>query len=356
MERALGKAVVLGGVVVALGLGATAALVVACSSSDDDGGGGKTDAAAAKDSSVTSPPSDASVADASPSADSASPADAAVDATPADAGRVYSTDRSTFFGDSRCSATGALFCDGFEEAALDAGDWSLSSYGGGTPVTLSTAQAARGTGSIHVMLTGSGSSHLTLKKIFPVPADLYFGRVFVRFHQLPRPPMTYSHWTFAAGSGTGAAGETRLSSQYHPGEGNLFSVGTDTGDEDGGTGDWTNDDKDPGPDSGADGGVEAIPVDQWICVEWMNDGGNDLTRFWWDGVEHPSLSTSKTVHGIDGKIPDDKDLPYILPMYNQAWIGFDEYSDAGQTGADKITFEAWLDEIAYDTQRIGCSN
>ncbi len=43
-------------------------------------------------------------------------------------------------------------------------------------------------------------------------------------------------------------------------------------------------------------------------------------------------------------------------MYNQAWIGFDEYSDAGQTEADKITFEAWLDEIAYDTQRIGCSN
>ena len=89
--------------------------------------------------------------------------------------------------------------------------------------------------------------------------------------------------------------------------------------------------------------MEAIPLDQWLCVEWMNDGGNDLTRFWWDGVEHPSLSTSKTVHGIDGKIPDDKDLPYILPTY-------------GQTAADKITFEAWLDEIAYDTQRIGCSN
>jgi hypothetical protein len=160
--------------------------------------------------------------------------------------------------------------------------------------------------------------------------------------------MTYAHWTFAAGSGTGAAGETRLSSQLESqadgGVGDLFSVGTDTTSVDGGTGDWTNNDKDPGPDSGAGGGPEVIPVDQWLCIEWMNDGGNDQTRFWWDGVEHPSLATSKTMHG------GNQAIPYLLPDYDQAWIGLAEY----QTST--LTFEAWFDEIAYDTQRIGCSN
>ena len=325
-------------------------LVVACGNSDDDDSG-KTGADAGKDSSIG--PSADAAADSAPLADSA-PGDASASDAGGDGGRVYSTDPATFFGDSRCASAGVLFCDGFEESVLDSGtggDWAITSGGGGTPITLDETQAARGTGSIHVLMVAAGSSRLTLQKIFPVTGDRYFGRVFAKFHQIPRPPMTYAHWTIAAGSGTGVAGETRVSSEFN-GVRDVFSVGTDNR-TDGGyaTGDWTNDDKDPGPDSGPDGGPEPIPVDQWVCLEWMNDGTAEQTRFWWDGVEHPSLATSETVHG------GNQDIMYILPQYTQAWIGLDEYSDAGSKATkDAITFELWLDEIAYDTERIGCSN
>ncbi len=313
--------------------------ILACSSDDDDTSPAKdagSDATTAKLDSGTSP-----LADAGPILDAAPSADAAVDA-----GRVFSTDPTTFFGASRCADSGTLFCDGFE-SSFDASAYSQAVSTGDT-LAVDTSQFARGSSSLHVLLNGPGEAELVLKSIFPVVDDRYFGRVFVRFHQVPRAPATYAHWTFAAATGTGQAGETRLSSQFETSGkslGNLFSVGTDTGSEDGGTGDWTNNDKDPGPDGSA---PEVIPVDQWLCIEWMNDGTADRTDFWWDGVDHPSLQTYVNVPGRA------KDAGYYLPTYTQAWIGLAVYGETGQPTDQQ--YEAWFDEMAYDTQRIGCSN
>ena len=41
--------------------------------------------------------------------------------------------------------------------------------------------------------------------------------------------------------------------------------------------------------------VRAVPTNEWICVEWMVDSAKELTKFWWDGVEHPSLATTRDV-------------------------------------------------------------
>ena len=55
----------------------------------------------------------------------------------------------------------------------------------------------------------------------------------------------------------------------------------------------------------------------------------------------PSLYTSAAVHGGNTN-------PYILPQFDAVSIGWQEYQPSSET------FEMWIDEVAIDSQRIGC--
>ena len=248
-------------------------------------------------------------------------------------GRDLATDRTRFFGASRCAGAGLQLCEDFERGTLDTGTWRVS----GTAPVIDEAQAARGKKALHVTVNGNGPSYIKETRTFPAPNNTYYGRMFVTFHSLPAAPLTYAHWTFIAASGTGVSGEIRVSGQLQNGV-NLFGVGTDNRTDRNGTGDWTNPDKDPG------GHPAAVPVDRWICIEWMHKGdASSETRFWWDGVEHPSLYTSPAVaHG------GNPGQPFILPQFTSVWVGWQEY----QTTTQK--FELWIDEVAIDGARIGC--
>jgi hypothetical protein len=213
---------------------------------------------------------------------------------------------------------------------IDKSVWTVS----GTAPVVDGVQHARGSKALHVTQTGNGLSWIKETRTFPEPNDTYYGRTFVYFQSLPAPPMTYAHWTFIAASGTGVSGEIRLSGQLQNGK-NLFGVGTDNRVDPMGTGDWTNSDNDP------TGMPSAVPLTQWICIEWMHNGSTNETRFWWDATEHPSLSTSSSVHG-------GNPTPYILPRFTNVWLGWQEYQTSSET------FELWLDEIAIDGARIGC--
>src|SRR5262249_6330186 len=46
-------------------------------------------------------------------------------ATVPDGGRDFSTDRSAFFGNSRCSSAGVRLCEDFESGALDRNTWAV---------------------------------------------------------------------------------------------------------------------------------------------------------------------------------------------------------------------------------------
>ena len=85
----------------------------------------------------------------------------------------------------------------------------------------------------------------------------------------------------------------------------------------------------------------AVPTGTWLCIEWQHDGGNDVTHFWWDAVPHPSLDTTKTMHGGNTN-------PFTLDPFTAVWFGWQEY----QTSTEP--FELWIDELAVDTTRIGC--
>jgi hypothetical protein len=243
---------------------------------------------------------------------------------------TFSTNRDDFFGEPRCGTQYAL-CEDFESGTLDADRWDQR----GT-VDIDDSQSARGTYSAHFHTEDNGIAYITQTEAFPAPNNTYYARIFVRFDTMPTAP-AWAHWTVAGAQDatvTDNAPEIRIGGQYHPDEDmNLFGVGTDRGP----TGDWTNLDDDNGP--------EEVPVDSWVCLEWMFDGQNNQTKFWWDGVEHPSLATSETVHG-------GSDDPFILPDFGSSWFGWWLY----QAGTTPPEFDVWIDEIAIDYARIGCEN
>jgi hypothetical protein len=244
-----------------------------------------------------------------------------------DGGRDYSSDRTKFFGPSRCAAAHVLFCEDFEGPQLDTTTWTV---GGPTP-NLDSTISARGSKSLHLKRVGNGVAHIKQTKSFPMPNNSYFGRMFVRFKTLPsKANLNYAHWTIVAASGTGVNGEIRVSGQLRLNlDHSVYGVGTN-----GDTGDWTISDANPAT-------PRAVPLDEWMCIEWMHKGSTNETRFYWDAVEHPSLYTSPTVHGGNTN-------PFLLPNFTQLWVGWQEYQ------ASTETYELWIDEIALDTKRIGC--
>lgn len=243
-------------------------------------------------------------------------------------GRDYSNDPSKFFGASRCATAGVELCDGFETPTLDAATWTVN---GATP-TIDGTHAARGSTALHVHTLANGLSYIKETKTFPATGNAYWGRMFVWFDALPTAP-DYAHWTIVGASGSDVPGEIRVSGQYYPNEQkNFFGVGTDGG----ATGDWNNRDGDNGPTT--------PPLQQWICVEWLHDTGNDETRFYWDADEHPSLRTSVTMHG------GAQNQTYQLPQFNSVWVGWWLY----QANPTPNHYDVWIDEVAIDKDRIGC--
>ncbi len=249
--------------------------------------------------------------------------------------RDLSTDRTTFFGATRCAQAHVQLCEDFESGTLDTATWTT--LGGPKPV-IDGVKAARGSKALHFTIMGNGQSAIRESKTFPATNNTYFGRAFVYFASLPTPMtgFTYSHWTMIAATGSQVSGEIRVSGQMQNGM-SYWGVGTDNRVDVDGTGDWTNSDKDP------NGKPLAVPTGQWLCVEWMHKGDTNETRFWWDGIEHPSLYTKpSTPHGGN---PTE---PYILPQFKNVWLGWAEYQPTTEP------FELWLDEIAIDKDRIGC--
>ncbi|MEP7051106.1 MAG: hypothetical protein ABJB12_12175 [Pseudomonadota bacterium] len=247
--------------------------------------------------------------------------------------RDLSTDRALFQGPSRCAQANVQLCEDFESGTLDTATWTPL---GSKPV-IDGVQKMRGTKALHLTISGNGQTAIRESKTFPALNNTYYGRVFVYFGSLPTPNgLSYSHWSIIAATGTKVGGEIRVSGQMQDGV-NLWGVGTDSTASGAGTGDWTNADADP------NGAPLAIPIGQWLCLEWLHKGDTNETRFWWDGVEHPSLYTQPSTPHLG-----NAEQPYILPQFQQVWLGWQEYQSTSQK------FELWLDEIAIDKARIGC--
>ncbi len=266
--------------------------------------------------------------------DAGKPDAGSLDAGGGDAGDPLSTDRALFFGATRCADAGFLLCENFETGAINPSIWTVT---GGSAVAVGTAEHARGNYALHITRVGNGSAYIKETKTFPAKNNTYYGRVFVKFISLPATPMGYAHWTIIAAAGSVVDGEIRVSGQRptNPSAKQLFGVGTDNRTQTTGTGDWTISDADP------PGNPRAVPLNEWMCIEWLHQGSTNETRFWWDAVEHPSLHTTSNTMPVNSN-------PFILPQFNNLWLGWAEYQASTQT------FELWMDEIAVHSSRIGC--
>jgi hypothetical protein len=292
------------------------------------GSGGTPSSGGSTSSSGGGPPSSGGTA---PGAGGAPPDSGAPDGG---AGRHYSTNRDDFFGASRCAKAGVLFCDDFEAAAIDNQRWKTKF----SAPSLDATRAARGKQALHLKTTATSGSGVETTKLFPAPSNTYYGRLFVYFDTLPTAP-SGAHWTIVGANPTSASpikGEIRVGGQ-HDGTANRWGIGTDGGP----TGDWTNHDKDP------NGKPAAAPEKTWACIEWMHAGGTNETRFWWDGVEHPSLATTRDLkHGANATVK------YDLPTFGSVWVGWVNYNQGKTVAPDH--FDTWIDEVAFDDERIGC--
>lgn len=257
-------------------------------------------------------------------------------------GRDYSTNREAFFGESRCAAAKLQFCEDFESGTLDAATWKT----GGKPM-IDELQHARGKKALHISQDGNGGQNIKTSKPFPAMNGRYWGRAFVYLNAMPHfsqdpDSLSYSHWTILAATGAIVDGEVRIGGQLqkryqNANPLNFWGVGTDNRNQAEGSGDWTNADDDP------KGAAKPVTEKQWSCLEWMGDYMTDETKFFLDGVEHPSLATTPTTkHG------GNADKPFLLPEFNAIWFGWAEYQPTTQK------FELWYDEIAIDPERIGC--
>lgn len=239
-----------------------------------------------------------------------------------------------FFGDSRCEKAGLLLCDGFEEAAVNQDLWSINKSSQNT-LELTQEFAARGSRSVHI-IADNGYAFVSNVSAFPVANNDYYGRMFIRVKRFST--VDWAHWTVAEAEGTGNGSKIRVGGQYIRTDfdtntwANRWGVGSDGGP----TGDWTTPDNDP------EGKAEEPAVGEWLCLEWAHLGSRNETHFFLDGVEHPSLSTTAQNHGADGG-------EYILPEMTGLSLGWVQYQE------DPTPFEVWIDEVALNDKRIGCT-
>jgi hypothetical protein len=80
----------------------------------------------------------------------------------------------------------------------------------------------------------------------------------------------------------------------------------------------------------------------WHCAEWHIDSATQSYHFYFDGNEVTQIAIANGAGNYGGS-----DIP---PVFSQVHVGWNNYQSAPPG------FVAWIDDIAMDTNRIGCSN
>jgi hypothetical protein len=104
---------------------------------------------------------------------------------------------------------------------------------------------------------------------------------------------------------------------------------------------------------GAERPLRSTPliVDQWYCVELFFDGTKtDMPRWWLDGNEVMYYMAANTTL-----------IPKVVQQFQRIEVGFTPYAMLGLQMPDgkgppdsRVLTNMWIDDIAFDTKRIGC--
>jgi hypothetical protein len=225
-----------------------------------------------------------------------------------------------FFGESRCASADVELCDGFESGSIDAAVWSVNAPAGNV-VQVDGERAARGKFALHVSASNAAQTraHIAQKTTFPAPNNSFYGRAFVYLESVP----IHNFNLFAA---DGADGDFNLGGQVKPlGDPNGTSMIRFS----------------THPLHTSSISATPVPSGSWDCWEWYFDGdGESELRAWLNEVPLDDM----TVIGGTAK------GTWVAPQFSSLSIGFHHPHPEPEP-----SYEVWIDEIAIDSERIGCS-
>ena len=232
-------------------------------------------------------------------------------------------------GASRCDNGAFSVCESFESAALGAtapAGWSFAGYGNRT-LRIVEDESARGERALRVDIDANQGAVVGMLARGDLGAlgQRHFGRSFLKI-QAPAPTGFVHFDAFEArGNFNGQANMVRWA-----------STGTNVGTT---SSNWSwiyNVQSTDHGEFGSEGPRSAHPREgDWMCLEWLMDAAAQEARFWFDGTEVDYLH-------IDTERAE-------IPVFDTFNIGFQKFQ---QTGA----WTVWVDEVAFDDQRIGCDN
>jgi len=241
---------------------------------------------------------------------------------------VYSTDPATFGGEPRCQ--GFEVCESFETTELGALPSGFTLEGYGTrKVGVSADKAKRGARSLKFEIDAQSAvtAWLTRKSLGTLSGQ-HFGRAFIRIDG--PAPTEFVHFDLFEGTGP---------YQGHTNAVRYASTGTGVGTS---QNNWSfiynvqPSGNGAGSEFGTEGNRSAHPrVDDWMCLEWSFDSSKQVAQYYLDGtaIDYLRIDTER------GEIP----------AFDSLAVGFGKYQNTG-------AFLVYVDEVAFDGERIGCNN
>ncbi|MGE5184086.1 MAG: hypothetical protein ACM31C_18575 [Acidobacteriota bacterium] len=213
-------------------------------------------------------------------------------------------------GDAAYVCTGFV-CDSLDGATIDP-RWTLDTNAG--TIAPDTTRVYRGTSSVHLhtdaisMGTTNPRAELLTSQGFPVTGTIH-ARAWMYFAS-PMPGSPFAQLlNFANTAGVGISMGAR----------SAFVV-----------------DNDYTTPQYAQSTVTMLPLDRWTCLQLdLPSGISGTTHVYVDGVEVPDIATSQT----NQPAPDHVYLGI-------EWVG---------TVTSQAAFDAWIDEIAIDTNPVPCN-
>lgn len=238
----------------------------------------------------------------------------------------------------------ARLCDDFE--AYDAGlapplpRWKTSENAG--TVRVDRTRAFSGQQSVHLTITQPGTYHRAYfsnegSPVFPLPGNVMWGRMMMYATSVPSPSV---HWTniqgeglaVDAGIGDGGTATFRALTRYGGQQMKKIMTNYET----------TNT---PVQSDCYQHSTQVFPEGRWACFEWELNGPANTMNLFLDGVAVPNM----LVHGAgQGCVHPQLGNKWTIPTYDAIRLGWEHYQQSS------TAHEFWIDDVAIDTQRIGC--
>lgn len=244
----------------------------------------------------------------------------------------YSEDPEEFFGATRCPSFVEL-CEDFEDG-LPTSRWTLV-IGSDAVIGVDSVQAARGASALHVTLPPVPTeAYLRNTSLFPRDDGVIWGRLFF-FVNEPGPD-NFVHYNLveATGPGAGTTKLVRYGGVAVRDLANAFDFDN-----------WLfNFEQRPRPDGFDELAIredgQHIDRGAWRCMEWVFDSVSTEAHVFRDGVEVVDSAAASPLEGVE----------FTMPSFDGIHIGFAHYQNIDRG------FDVWIDGLALDDERIGCSN